>query len=287
MSKILVIGGSGYVGSKLILSLEKAGHEIENFDLPKNILNVEELREAIIGKDSVWLLAALAVLTYTDEHPQETFDVNIVGTNNVARICAEEKVLLNFVSTSCIYGNSLEIPSVEDRLICPTDTYAASKSAGEYVVKMWGMSKDLDFNIIRFGTVYGQSLNRSQRGDMCIQLFLENALKGEKVRIDGGGNQNRNFVHIDDLVRGLVLITDKEIKGETINLTGNESISVNDIAEYALRFGARGKWFAPSRKDDFHDQDVSINKAERLLGWKPEISFEEGITSFYEWLKKQ
>lgn len=287
MSKILVVGGQGYIGSKLVLALNKAGHEVENFDLPKNILNIEELEEAIKGKDAVWLLAALAVLEYTDAHPQETFDVNVIGVNNVARVCAENDVLLNFVSTSCIYGDPLETPSVEDRLINPTDTYAMSKAAGEYVVKLWGLSKGLRYNITRFGTVYGQSMTREQRGDMCIQLFLEAAVKKENIRIDSDGFQNRNFVHLDDLVKGLVLLTESRVVGETINFTGIESISINDIAAYALKFGATGSFHAPKRKDDFVNQNVSVEKAERLLGWRPEITFEQGITDFYNWLKKQ
>ena len=284
--KILVIGGAGYIGSKLVLALEKAEHEVESFDLPKNILNVEELKEAIKGKDVVYHLAALAELSYTDAHPQETFEVNIVGTNNVARICAEQNVLLNFISTSCIYGNPLEVPSVEDKLINPSDTYAASKAAGEYLVKMWGMAKRLRYSISRFGTVYGPSTKKEMRGDMACQIFMEAAVKKQGIKITGDGEQSRNFVHIKDLVRGLVLIVEKEIEGETINLTGNESISINDIADYALKFGATGKIYIESRKDDFINQDVSISKAKELLGWEPEILFEDGIKAFYQWVKE-
>jgi UDP-glucose 4-epimerase len=286
MKNICVIGGEGYIGSKLVLALEKEGHKVESFDLPRNILNESELKQAINGKDIVYHLAALAVLDYTDKNPQETFEVNIVGANNVARICAEEGAVLNFVSTSCIYGNPLEVPSVEDRLISPTDTYAASKAAGEYLVKMWGMAKQLKYNILRFGTVYGPSIDKDMRGDMACQIFMEAAVKKQPIEITGDGTQSRNFIHLDDLVKALVLLVEKDIAGETINLTGNESISINDIADYALEFGATGKTYVSKRKDDFHDQDVSIEKAERLLGWKPEIKFEDGIKSFYQWIKK-
>lgn len=280
MAKHLIIGSSGYIGAKLILALKEKGHEVEEFDRPKDILNVGELEEAIKGKDVVYHLAALAEINYTDAHPQETFEVNVVGTNNVARICAENGVLLNFVSTCCIYGDPLERPSVEDRLINPTDTYAMSKAAGEYVVKMWGLASGLKYNIVRFGTVYGQSLKKEMRSDMCIQKFMEAAVKKEGIVITGDGKQARNFIHIDDLVRGLVLL-DKVVG--TINFAGNERISVNEIAWFALKFGATKKEYIPNRKDDFNDQDVSIEKAENLLGWKPEVTFEKGITSFYEY----
>lgn len=284
--KILIIGGLGYVGSKLVLVLKEKGYDVTVFDKPQDIRNVSELERAIEDKDIVYHLAALAVLNYTDSHPQETYDVNIVGTNNIARICAEKGVLLQFVSTCCIYGDPLELPSIEDRLINPTDTYAMSKAAGEYLVKMWGTSKGLKYNIIRFDTVYGPSLDKNMRSDMCIQIFLDAALKGEKLKITGNGKQSRNFIHIDDLIRGLVLIVEKEIVGETINLAGNEKISINDIARYAQELGAGDITYVEKRKDDFYDQDVSLAKAERLLGWKPEIKFKNGIKTMFLWLQQ-
>lgn len=285
MKNLLVIGGEGYIGSKLVLALKKKGYNVSSFDLPKNILNESELKVAIKGKDSVFLLAALAVLNYTDKNPQETFEVNVIGANNVARICAKNNVILNLASTSCIYGDPLETPSLEDRLINPTDTYAASKAAGEYLVKMWGMAKQLKYNILRFGTVYGPSTNKDMRGDMACQIFMEAAVKKQSIEITGNGSQNRNFVHLDDLVRAMVLLVDEGIENATINLTGNESISINDIADYALEFGATGKTYVAERKDDFRNQDVSIEKARELLGWEPQIKFADGIKDFYKWIK--
>lgn len=284
--KILLTGGAGYIGAKLALALKEKGHEVEIYDLPKNILNRKEFEQTILKQktDIVYHLAALAELSYTDAHPQETFDVNVIGTNNIASVCAEHGVLLNFVSTCCIYGDPLEYPSKEGRLINPTDTYAMSKASGEYVVKMWGLAKKLEYNILRFGTVYGPSLKREMRGDMCVQLFMEAAVKKTPIVVTSDGKQARNFVHIDDLVRGLVLVTEKGVVGETINLAGKEKISINDISNYSLKFGATNREYIPKRKDDFRDQDVSLKKAKKLLGWKPEVKFSKGIRAFYEWL---
>lgn len=287
MKKILVTGGDGYIGAKLVLALQELGHEVTVFDKPQDIRNEDQLSYALDGKDICYHLAALAELKYTDAHPQETYEVNIVGTNNIARLCAEKGVLLNFVSTSCIYGDPLEYPSVEDRLINPTDTYAMSKASGEYLVKMWGLAKGLKYNILRYGTVYGQSTKPSMRGDMAIQKFILAAVEGRPIEITGDGEQSRNFIHLDDLVRGNVLMTTKEIVGETINFTGKESVSINKIADFALAHGATSKTYVGKRKDDFMDQDVSTEKAKRLLGWEPEVTFAEGAESYYNWLKDQ
>jgi len=281
--KILITGGNGYIGSKLALSLQ--GHEVEIFDRPKDIRNESELQEAIKGKDIVYHLAALAELSYTDAHPQETYEVNIVGANNVAKVCAENNVLLNFVSTCCIYGNPLEKVSREGRMINPSDTYAMSKAAGEYLVKMWGLAKGLKYNILRFGTVYGQSLKKEMRMDMAIQKFVDAAVNHLPITITGDGMQARNFVHIDDLVRALVLVTEKGVVGETINLGGKERTTINDIAKIALDLGATSVEYIPARKDDFIDQNVSLAKAKKLLGWSPKVKFEEGIKAMYEWQK--
>jgi len=281
---ILITGGKGYLGSKLVLALKD--HEVEIFDKPKDILNKDELEEAIEGKDIVYHLAALAELSYTDEHPDETYLTNIEGTNNICKICADQNVLLNFISTSCIYGEPLELPSREDGLINPTDTYAMSKAAGEYLVKMWHLSRGLRYNILRLGTIYGQSIDREMRGDMCIQKFLEATIKGEPLIIKGTGQQNRNFIYIDDLVKGMVSVIG--IKNQTINLAGKERITIKDVASMAMRLGkSKEIIYKPERKDDFRNQDVSIWKAKQLLGWQPEIRFSDGIKQFYKWLCSQ
>lgn len=281
MKKVIVSGGSGYVGSKLILALKEKGYEVENYDKPKDILNIGGLIQAIRGKDIVYHLAALAELSYTDEHPQETYNVNIEGTNNMCRICAENNVLLNFISTCCIYGDPLEIPSREDSLINPTDTYAMSKAAGEYIVKMWGLAKGLKYNIVRLGTVYGESPAET-RGDMAIQKFIRLAKEGKPIPIKGDGKQNRCFIHLDDLVRGLVAVAEKGIIGETINLAGKEMISIQEIAELALKMGkSKEIIYLPLRKDDFRYQNIYLGKAKKLLGWEPRIRFEDGFRRYY------
>lgn len=279
MPKILIVGGAGYIGSKLALALKNA----EVFDKPQNILNKDELEKAIKGKDIVYHLAALAELSYTDKHPEETYQVNIQGTQNICEVCAKHNVLLNFVSTCCIYGEPLELPSRENGLVNPTDTYAMSKAAGEYLVKMWHLSKGLRYNILRLGTVYGQSTDRKMRGDMCVQTFLEKTIKGEPLTIKGDGKQVRNFIHIDDAVKGFAAVT--EIENETINIAGKERISIEEIALLAMELGKTKKViYKPERKDDFRNQNISIWKAKQLLNWQPEIRFADGIKKFYEWL---
>ena len=286
--KILITGGNGYVGSKLVENLKEKGHEVSVYDLPDNILDVEKLNNEVAKNDIVYHLAALAELKYTDEHPEETYDVNITGLRNVIDACVKSDVLLNFISTCCIYGNALELPSQEDRMINPSDTYAMSKAAGEYVVKMFHLARGLRYNILRLGTVYGLSSNPEMRADMCIQIFLNKVLKGEKLPIDGNGKQYRNFIHIDDLAEGLSQVTENKVENETLNFAGLEAISVIDIAEACLDAAGMDRnniYFRPKRKDDFRYQMVSMEKTLRMLKWLPTRIFSVEIKTNYELLK--
>jgi len=127
--KVLVTGGKGYVGSKLVKKLEEQGNEVDTFDAVDSEYLSNVRKNIVEDYDVVYHLAALAEISYTDKHPQETYDVNIDGLNKLCSACAEGKTRLIFTSTSCIYGEPLELPSKEDGLINPTDAYAMSKAA--------------------------------------------------------------------------------------------------------------------------------------------------------------
>jgi len=285
-NKILVTGGNGYVGSRLVLALRKRGYQVEVFDKPRNILKKTNLESAVRGKDAVFHLAALAELSYTALHPEETFRVNIQGTKNICKLCAKHNVVLNFISTCCIYGEPLENPSKESGPINPTDTYAFSKAAAENIVKMWSLAKGLKYNILRLGTVYGPSAKKEMRGDMCIQRFLKAAIQGAPLVIKGDGSQARNFIHINDAVRAFLKVAEKRINGETINIAGKEIITIKEIAKMAMEMSGRKKLvYGPAREHDFKHQDVSLEKAKKNLGWEPKIRFFDGLKDFYRWMK--
>ena len=286
--KVLVTGGKGYVGSLLVERLQRKGYNVFVYDRPNDILDKERLEEAIKGVDVVYHLAAVAEINWTDAHPEETYDINVTGTRNVVGACARNNVLLNFISTCCIYGEPLEVPSREDGMINPTDYYATTKAAGEWIVKGWALSKGLRYNILRLGTVYGPSTDKSMRADMCIQIFLDKVRKGERLTIFGTGKQVRNYIHIEDAVAGFIAVLEKGVENETFNMGGAEEISVLDIARIALELGGMPEDaidYKAERKDDFTCQFISLGKSHKLLGWKPRIRFESGMKDFYEWLK--
>ena len=171
----LVTGSLGYIGSKFVLALEEKGNKVKGFDRPLDIRNERQVEAAVKGMDEVYHLAALAQIKYTDEHPDETFETNVVGANVMAKMCAKHGVKLHFVSTCCIYGEPLEKPSVEDGLINPTDLYAMSKAAGEYVVKMWGL-KGLDASKVTSKPFPGVAHTMTILNEKSCGYILQNTL---------------------------------------------------------------------------------------------------------------
>ncbi|MBD3281991.1 MAG: NAD-dependent epimerase/dehydratase family protein, partial [Candidatus Portnoybacteria bacterium] len=155
--KILVTGGGGFIGKRLIRALEKEGHKVENFDFinGKDIRNYEQVEKAIAGKDVVFHLAAAADLNWSREYPIETMDINVTGTTNIAVACAKHNTFLQYASTCCVYGNQETHPIDEKSHPNPTEIYACSKLAGEYAVLGYHKLYGLKHNMLRFATIYG------------------------------------------------------------------------------------------------------------------------------------
>jgi nucleoside-diphosphate-sugar epimerase len=180
--KILVTGGKGYIGGLLVKRLAEAGHEVSTFDLVdgQSLLDREQVHASIKGMDVVFHLAAVADLTWSarsHENMLATVDVNVLGTTNVAFACAAEGVLLQFASTCCVYGNQDVHPSTELTLPNPAEVYAYSKLAGESVVKGFGVSMGLKFNIMRYATVYGPGMREA----LGVSVFMHQALGLDKA----------------------------------------------------------------------------------------------------------
>jgi len=222
--KILVTGGSGFIGKALIERLKKEGHEVENFDLSegKDLRNLKQVERAVKGKDVVFHLAAIADLNVSREKPKENMDINVLGTMNVAEACWRHKTLLFYTSTCCVYGNQPKHPVDEETLPRPTEIYACSKLAGEYVILGYAKTCGLQYNIARIATTYGPGM----RPALAVYIFFDRALKNKPIPIHGTGKQTRTLTYIDDIVEGLVAWLKSGVKNEIINITTEEEVSV-------------------------------------------------------------
>lgn len=289
--KILVTGGKGAIGGRLMRKLEELGHEPVSFDIVdgQDLFNLEQLEAAIKNVDVVYHLAAQANLNYmrTLDGARDGMILNIGATEHVARLCAKHGKWMLFVSTMCVYGDTLTHPEHEDTTLPnPSEIYAASKYAAEWVVRGYGINFHLPYTILRIATVYGPEC----RPELGVHVFFKQALKGEPITVHGDGSQKRTLTYVDDVVEGCVapLAHAQEAKGQIFNITGAEQVSAVSMAhEIKALTGSTSKIvFVPQRAFNTQTEDPDVSKAKRLLGWEAKVPFNEGLKKTLPWIKE-
>lgn len=283
--KVLVTGGSGFIGKALIGRLEKEGYSVENFDLSQgqDLRNKSQVDKTIKGKDVVMHLAAVADLNWAREHPDETMDINIGGTINVAQACTKHKAILFYASTCCVYGNQDSHPTSEKAFLNPAEIYACTKLAGEYVIKGYNLMYGLRYNNIRFATIYGPGM----RPALGVYIFFKQALKGEPITVHGDGLQTRTLTYIDDLIEGIIALLKSGIVNKNINLSAEEEISALDMAQMIKELTKSKSPIVhiEQRPGQTFREAIDASYAKELIGWQTETSFKEGLEKTYQWIK--
>lgn len=180
------------------------------------------------------------------------------------------------------YGDVAEFPIREDASPKPISPYGVTKLAAENLCYLYWKNYGIPTTSLRYFTVYGPR----QRPDMAICKFVNAILEGREVIIYGGGNQTRDFTYISDAVEATILAAESDLEGEVLNIGGGSRISVNElinILEGILGKKAKIKHIKEQKGDVRHTL-ASIEKAERLLDYKPHISIEEGLKRYIKWL---
>ena len=285
--KILVTGGTGFIGEHLVESLKKGDHQVEVFDLKNgdDLRDSKQVDKAIKGKNVVFHLAAVADLNVSRENPRENMDININGTINIADACWRHKVVLNYASTCCVYGNQKKHPADENTLPNPSEIYAHSKLAGEHVILGYAKTCGLEYNIVRFATIYGLGM----RSALGVYVFFEQSLNNKSITVHGDGRQTRTLTYIDDLIDGMMALFHSGIKNEIINLTTEEEVSAIQMAKMIKKMTNSKSpiIFIPQRPGQTFREAVSAKKAKKLLGWQAETSFKQGLEKTYKWFQKK
>jgi UDP-glucose 4-epimerase len=296
MSRVLVTGGAGFIGSHVVDALRAAGHEPVIFDLRPspyhaagqvrwvrgNILAPEALQRAMAGCDAVFHLAAAADVDDVAADPASAEQLNARGTLNVleaARAAGVERVL--YASTIWVYSEIEHGPVDEGtRFPPPEHVYSATKLAGELYCRAYQAMYGLPCTILRFGIPYGPRA----RPAGVVATFVGRALAGESLTIQGGGEQHRRFVYVEDLAEGAVRALAPHAAGRTYNLVGDADVSVLELAE-TIRDVVRPVDIVrdPGRAGDFRGVEVSGERAAAELGWRPATSLREGIRRCAEW----
>lgn len=290
--KVLITGGSGFIGSKVMQKLVDLGHEVYNYDLPmgNDLLNLIDLENYIINVDVVYHIAAQADLTQMTDINAARHGVitNVHGTHNVAFLCAKHRKWIIYASTVCVYGNTDTHPEKEDSTLPnPSELYACSKYAGEWLIKGYSLNFGNPYTILRFATIYGEGMREA----LGMHIFFKQALKGEDITVHGDGLQDRTLTYIHDLVDGIVapLSHRKKAENQVINLSALEAVSAKKMAEDIKELtGTKSdiKFIEQRANQTFHE-DFDVSKAEKILNWKAKTTWQEGLKNTLLWMKTE
>jgi UDP-glucose 4-epimerase len=296
--RVMVTGGSGFIGSHVVERLAAQGHEPRVYDLvpPRypcawpvelvigDICDVASFRRALHGCDAIVHLAAVADVNDAAADPSHADLVNARGTALVLQAAREAGVArVIYASTIWVYGNSpaSELLDEDTLLPAPDHFYTATKLAGEMYCRAYEQLYGLEPTILRFGIPHGP---RSREATV-VATFVARALDGLALRIMGDGTQARQFVYVEDLAEGVVAALRPEAAGRTYNLVGEEAVSVREVAEIVRALVAKVPVVhVPSRPADLHRAEISGLRAWNELGWLPATSFQEGVQRYTSWL---
>jgi UDP-glucose 4-epimerase len=317
--RILITGGSGFIGSHLAEKLLLSGNQVSIIDnlstgvranLAKiegeisfkqgSILNQVLIDQMVAESDFVVHLAASLGVFNIVNHPLDSLRTNLKGTEIVLEASDKHSKPVLIASTSEIYGKNNKVPLNEedDRIIGhPLKSrwsYSEAKAVDESLAYFYYLENKLPIRIVRFFNTVGP--RQVGRYGMVVPRFVTAALKNEPVSVYGSGDQIRCFCHIDDAVRALLLVMESEKAiGQVFNVGNNQQITIMDLAKKAIELTrstsaiekiAYEKVY-PVGFEDMQRRVPDISKIKRVLGWTPEINLDQIIKDIAEFNSKQ
>ena len=307
---VLVTGGAGFIGRWVVKKLLDDGHHVwvlddlsngreENlsaFRTHKNFAafikgDIKDnglLAQVFSNNFSVcYHLGASINVQDSIDDPKTTFDNDTIGTFNILEQCKQHQVKMVFMSTCMVYDQaSTPLGIKETDPIKPASPYAASKIAAENLVLSYYYAYDLPAVVIRPFNTYGPFQKTGGEGGV-VAIFIKNNLEGIPLQIYGDGKQTRDLLYVEDCARFVVTSGYEDtVNGEIVNAGLGKDVSVNDLAYLICKDKGRIQ-----HVKHIHPQSeiakllCNHEKAEKLLGWKPQVSLEEGIRKTEEWIK--
>ena len=294
LSKSIITGGAGFIGSNLTDHLVRIGHQVivlDNFVSGKksnlshhkkknvkifktDISKSKILHRYFKGADYVFHLAGLAEIIPSIKNPKKYFVNNVLGTLNVLEAAKKVKIkkFIYAASSSC-YGTPKKIPTSEKEKIDLKHPYALTKFMGEELVMKYASLFRMPNISFRFFNVYGPRFNTSGQYSAVMGNFLLQTKNKKPLTIVGDGKQTRDFIHVDDLAHAFIKVIKSKLIKKIYNLGSGKRTSINTIAKI---FGGKRK-FIPLRPGEPKNSLANISKLKKDINWKPKISIEEGI----------
>jgi UDP-glucose 4-epimerase len=282
--KGIVTGAAGFLGSHVADVLAERGSDITVVDLADNpkhhsvradLMETDQLAAAFAGADFICHLAAVGDVYLAGEKPWLAAQVNATGTANVCEAALKAGVpKVVYASTWEVYGTPQYQPIDERHPCAPDHPYNITKLAGERLALAYGhLRKGLSVSSLRLGTAYGTRM----RSNSVFSLFIDKALRGEAITIQGTGQQGRQFTHARDVGRAFALAVEKAKNGDVYNTVADEFVTIRQLAELVTAEIPTKVVYTEARQADVPTATVSNALIKRELGWKPEVPFADGL----------
>lgn len=313
MLRPLVSGGAGFIGSHLVTALVRRGERVRVLDdlSTGRLENLEPLgcgplgsgapvelvegsicdpaacRAACQGVSTVFHEAAQVSVPRSIEHPEESYEINVMGTLRLLR-AAQHAGVERFVlaASSAAYGDSEVLPKVEDMLPRPLSPYAAGKVAAEHLIAVFAHVHGMRTAALRYFNVFGPRQSDDSPYTGVIAIFARALLEGRRPTIHGDGEQTRDFTFVENVVEANLLAAERDLPpGAVINVGGGERITINALYR-AMAESLESELepvYAPGRSGDVRHSLASLERARELLGWRPRIGWTEGLARTVTW----
>jgi len=309
MDKFLVTGGAGFIGSNICRKLVSNGcfvrvvdnlltgkksnlsDIIDKIDFIKADMGDEQVaRSAMKGIDVVLHQGALPSVPRSVDAPAAAHQHNVDATFTLL-LAARDASIRRFVyaSSSSAYGDTPTLPKVETMAPSPLSPYAVGKLAGEYYCSVFAQVYGLETISLRYFNVFGPYQDPTSQYAAAIPAFVTAILKDQPPTIYGDGEQSRDFTYVDNVVDANLLAAKvKQTKGEVLNIACGEAVTVNAIIDMINEILGKNikPIYAPPRPGDVKHSLADITAAKKLLGFKPKISFQQGLELAIDWYRE-
>ena len=304
MSKVLVTGGAGFIGSHLVDRLVAAGHDVvvvdnlssgrQEFLNPQAQLYRLDTQDPAL--DEVFLKERPEVVNHhaaqisvqaSVKDPRNDARTNILGLLHLLELSRQHQVrkFLYASTGGALYGEPEYLPCDEEHPVQPLSPYGISKYAGEHYVRFFGIAYRLDYTIMRYANVYGPRQDPYGEAGV-VAIFTERMLRKAEAVIYGTGEQERDFVYVDDIVEANLRSMERPERG-VYNIGNGVGTSVNQIFHLLKEATGyqRGPVYAPARTGEVHKIFLSWERAKAELGWRPTVALKEGLEKTVAYFK--
>ncbi|MCC6782857.1 MAG: NAD-dependent epimerase/dehydratase family protein [Planctomycetes bacterium] len=312
-SKYLVTGGAGFIGSHVVELMLRRGHAVvvlDNFSTGKrenleqvradvrggeltvvegSVTSPSDVERAAAGCRGVVHLAALPSVVRSVEEPVESHEHNVTGTVVVLDRARRNGMKVVYAGSSSAYGDQDAAYKSEDLREMPLSPYAASKLAGELYCRSFARVYGMPIVVTRFFNVFGPRQTPDSPYSGVVAAFCFALLRGKAPRIDGDGLQSRDFTYVADVARGVLLALETTTSGcETVNLACAGNHTINDLLRVLREYAGSTLQpvHAPPRNGDVMHSRADISRIRALLGFQPEVTFDEGLRKTYDWYRR-